>query len=318
MTDLERAFRDALRRVDAIEVPVPPIDPAGLSGRVGLPWRTLLAAAAALVLIAGVGVAVWLNGRGIPATPVPPAGQAVTTVEVDVFSGRANPVLELDPSVADELYALFDDHSGSAESVEPPELGLGFRGLVVTPADAARPVLRIQPDAVLYGTLEAHQRLSDPDGVFFGTVLDAIRGSLPPEVLQAIGEPAEETPPDDTSPPPADGPEPGDVATWILLEPVTAESTDLVIGVTRLGCANGETGRVLPAVVEYGEDRIVIGVDVESRSDQPADCQGNDEVMFSVQLTEPIGQRDLVDAACLSGEAQGTSFCAAGAVRWTP
>lgn len=318
MTDLEQAFRDALRRADTIEVPVPPIDPAELSGRGRLPWRTMLAATAALVVVAGVGVGVWLNGRGIPATPVPPAGQAATTVEVDVFSGRENPVVELDSDVADELYALFDDNSGSAEPVDPPELALGFRGFVVTPADAARPTLRIRSDAVFYGPEEAHRRIPDPDGVFFGTVLDAIRGSLPPEVLEAIGEPVDETPPPDDNSPPADGPEPGDAATWILLEPVTPESTDLVIGVTRLGCANGKTGRVLPAAVEYGEDRIVIRVDVESRSDQPADCQGNDEVTFSVHLTEPIGQRELVDAACLSGEAQGTTSCDGGAVRWTP
>ena len=32
MNDLEQAFRDALRRADTIEIPVPPIDPAEFTG----------------------------------------------------------------------------------------------------------------------------------------------------------------------------------------------------------------------------------------------------------------------------------------------
>lgn len=324
MNDEERAFRDALRRADTVEVPVPPLDPAEISGRghrVRPAWRAALVAAVWVVALAGVGIAVFSSvGRGIPAVPVAPHVEATgATVEVDLFSGRENPVVQLPATVTDELYALLDDRAGSAVNTDPHQGILGFRGFVVTPLDDPdRGVLRVLPDAVQFGPIHDYKRLDDP--VFFEFVLEAIRGSLSDDVLKAIDE-ATRTPVPEESETPLDPPNrTGDTATWILLEPetVTPESTDIVIGVTRLGCASGETGGVLPAVVDYGEDRIAIRVDVEPRGNQPADCQGNDEVMFSVHLTEPIGQRELVDAACLAGEAQGTSFCAAGAVRWTP
>ncbi len=319
MDDLERAFRNALRRADTIEIPVPPIDPAELAGRrQSPPWRTILAVAATVVVVVGVGAA-WAAGRGIPAVPVAPPEPAGATVEVDLFSGRENPVVQLPATVTDELYALLDDRAGSAVNIDPHQGILGFRGFIVTPLDDPdRGVLRVLPDAVQFGPIHDYKRLDDP--VFFEFVLEAIRGSLSDDVLKAIDE-ATRTPVPEESETPLDPPNrTGDTATWILLEPetVTPESTDIVIGVTRLGCASGETGGVLPAVIDYGEDRIAIRVDVEPLGNQPADCQGNDEVMFSVHLTEPIGQRELVDAACLAGEAQGTSFCAAGAVRWTP
>lgn len=70
--DLERAFRDALHRVDTMTVPVPPVDAAELTSR--RPGRRAshrwLAAAAASVVVAGL--AVWaLAGRGgsVPAVP---------------------------------------------------------------------------------------------------------------------------------------------------------------------------------------------------------------------------------------------------------
>lgn len=327
MNDEERAFRDALRRADTVEVPVPPLDPAEISGRghrLRPAWRDALVAAVWVVALAGVGIAVFSSvGRGIPAVPVAPHVEATgATVEVDLFSGRENPVVEISESVTDELYALLDDKAAAAVNTDPREELLGFRGFVVTPVDDPDGrVLRILPDAVRFGPVHDYRRLDDPEQVFFRFILDSIRGSLSDDVLKAIDEVTQTPVAPDESDPPDDPPNrTGDTATWILLNPetVTPDSTDIVLGVTRLGCANGETGRVLPAVVDYGEDQIAIRVDVEAWSDQPADCQGNEEVMFSVHLDEPIGQRELVDAACLAGEAQGTSFCAGGAVRWTP
>jgi hypothetical protein len=113
------------------------------------------------------------------------------------------------------------------------------------------------------------------------------------------------------------GRERGDAATWELLHSaqVDGDAHALEIGVTRLGCASGVTGEVLAPWVVYEKDRIVITVDAAPRGDEPADCQGNDAVPVSVQLDEPIGARELVDGACLEGEAVGTVFCDEP-VRW--
>jgi hypothetical protein len=46
-------------------------------------------------------------------------------------------------------------------------------------------------------------------------------------------------------------------------------------------------------------------------------CMGNDRVARTVNVGEPIGARRLVDGGCQSGEAKSTSFCEAGAVRWS-
>jgi hypothetical protein len=117
----------------------------------------------------------------------------------------------------------------------------------------------------------------------------------------------------------ASGPERerGDVATWVLTDPasVDGDTQALEIEVTRLGCASGVTGEVLEPSVEYDDDRIVITVDVAPFGDQAADCQGNDAVPVTVTLDEPIGARELVDGACLEGEAVSTAFCEEPA-RW--
>ena len=107
----------------------------------------------------------------------------------------------------------------------------------------------------------------------------------------------------------------GDTATWELIGDVTADSRTLEIGVTRLGCAGGVTGEVLVPEVTYEEDRIVVEVDVAPIGDGAQDCQGNDVVPVTVALDDTVGQRQLVDGACLEGEAATTSFCESE-VRW--
>lgn len=110
----------------------------------------------------------------------------------------------------------------------------------------------------------------------------------------------------------------GDTATWELLHPGRVGPTDqgLMVGVTRLGCSSGVTGQVLPPQVAYGQDRIVVRTDVERLPDGASSCPGNDVVPVEVHLEEPIGGRDLVDAACLEGEAVGTAACPQGP-RWS-
>lgn len=107
----------------------------------------------------------------------------------------------------------------------------------------------------------------------------------------------------------------GDPATWELLGDVSAESRTLDIGVTRLGCAGGVTGDVHEPQVSYEEDRIVVEVDVAPLGDDAYDCQGNDVVPMTVELDEAVGERSLVDGACLDGEAGTTALCTTE-VRW--
>lgn len=109
----------------------------------------------------------------------------------------------------------------------------------------------------------------------------------------------------------------GNAATWWLLHPeeVTADSTVLNIGVTRLGCAGGVTGEVLTPRVVYEPDRVLIEVDVAALPNEAYDCPGNDEVPATVALTEPIGERILVDGACLDDAVNGTANCLT-AERW--
>ena len=108
--------------------------------------------------------------------------------------------------------------------------------------------------------------------------------------------------------PPAQGGEPG---TWELLDPdsVTAGTTVLHLGVTRVDCSSGVTGKVLEPKVTYEPTRIVIETDVEALNLKEATCPGNPPVRVRLQLSEPIGDRDLVDGYCVSGEGHHTSFC---------
>jgi hypothetical protein len=112
----------------------------------------------------------------------------------------------------------------------------------------------------------------------------------------------------------------GDTATWELLNPadVAEDGTTLLLGVTRLGCAGGQTGVVLEPSVTVEPERIVIRTDVEELPPGDYSCQGNDVVPVSVEFQQPIGGRELVDAACLDGEAVRTAMCMEGAVRWRP
>lgn len=111
----------------------------------------------------------------------------------------------------------------------------------------------------------------------------------------------------------------GDTATWEvpedhLLDPGT---TFLVLEVTRLDCAGGVTGEVLEPVVDFADDRVEIRTDVAPLPEGTYSCQGNDAERIEVELREPLGVRELVDAACVEGEAVATAACEES-VRWAP
>jgi hypothetical protein len=103
----------------------------------------------------------------------------------------------------------------------------------------------------------------------------------------------------------------GAPATWQLIDgsTVTPDSTVLEVQVTRLDCANGVTGELLSPVVTYEPAQVTIRVDAKPNGLQAANCQGNDAVPLTVTLSEPIGQRTLIDGACISTEAQRTVEC---------
>lgn len=123
-----------------------------------------------------------------------------------------------------------------------------------------------------------------------------------------------------TASPTTTEPAQGSTAVWTVDDtaPPRADSDSFKALVTRVECSGGQTGEVLePQVIVEGE-RIVVTFTVAPLPEGGYPCPGNDQVPYTVQLGEPIGQRTLVDGACLSGEAASTSFCEEGPTRWTP
>jgi heat shock protein HslJ len=235
-------------------------------------------------------------------------------VEVDLYSGRSNIVVPLDAGTTRELYLMLSDleAAGSLTPTEAPDLGLGFRGLVVTPTDATLPQLRILPTKVYVDDHGNYRAVKDPSGNFYVRVYDAIRPALSKDVRDPIPAPSPTIPDTTATIPPAVGA----AATWTLAEPATSGSTQVVLRVTRLTCAGGRTRPLLDPVVSLGTDDIIIRVDAVPVG--MATCPSNDSVTVSVTLPEPIGSRSLMDAACLEGRAVRTQECSGGAVRWTP
>lgn len=114
-------------------------------------------------------------------------------------------------------------------------------------------------------------------------------------------------------------PNPG-VGIWRLkdADAVGATTHTLDIEVSRLECSGGETGEVLDPVVTIEDDRILIRTDVAPLPGGAYTCQDNDWVSVTIELGEPLGDRELVEAACLDDRAASTAFCQDDGVRWRP
>ena len=324
MSDFEGKIRDSLRRVDTAVIPVAPLDPdeiasraPGRAPRVGVA-RAWLAVAAAIVLVAGAGFGAWSwLGRG-STVPAAPAAVPQSSVEIDVFSGRENPRVNLDAAITGQLYAMLSDQeaAGLLKPAALPEQGLGFRGFILTPADTSLPVLRILPTAVYVNRSGPYLRLDDPNERFYTRVYDAIRPLIGEDVRTALPETNPQVPNVTAAVPPAIG----SPATWVLAKPksVSRASISLELEVTRVECSGGKTGTILQPVVSMGPEDIVIRADAQPLTGGSHSCQGNDSVTVTITLPEPVGDRPLMDAVCLEGRTVRTSYCADGAARWKP
>lgn len=326
--DFEQGIRDALRRADFVAIPVRPLDPDDVAAlasdgpRAKLKSRTarrLLAMAASVVLVAGVGLAAWSWLGRSTAIPAAPSAGTEFMVEVDLYSGRENPELQLSPSVGRELYLMLEDITagGLLKPSDPPEFGLELRGFVVTPSDPSLPVLRIVPKRVYLVRAGSYEQYFDTDENFYNRVYHALASQLPEGVPEAPPTTTPVVPTLTAAMPPSLG----DAATWTLAEPnaVSAVSATLTLNVTRLGCSGGKTGDVLKPTFSTSDTQIIIRANVKPRSRSGfAACPSNDAAQVTLQLDGPVGDRVLLDAACLEGDAVGTSSCATGASRWTP
>lgn len=144
--------------------------------------------------------------------------------------------------------------------------------------------------------------------------------SLPTSPRPKIGDPSSGTLPS-VSPSTNPAQAGADAAVWIASpEPgpsTTAQS--FIAQVTRLGCNDGITGQVNAPDVQVSQTRIVVTFTVERATDGGHRCPDNAQVRYTVNIGEPIGNRQLIDGACVSeGEAKTTSFCTDAGVRWNP
>lgn len=162
---------------------------------------------------------------------------------------------------------------------------------------------------VLVGACAGDDSDATPDG----------SGDTPDETTEPLGgdPPDEVDTPDEADPPGADV---GETAVWRVddRDPPDDAATSFTALVTRLGCNGGVTGTVLEPVVTADAERITVTFAVEPVSPGVHTCPGNDGVPFAVELADPVAGRELVDGACLSGDAVTTSFCTEGPVRWSP
>ena len=101
-----------------------------------------------------------------------------------------------------------------------------------------------------------------------------------------------------------------DTAVWEMnpFEPPPRDGSTFRALVSRLGCNDGVNGRVLAPTIERTADTVTVTFTVEKASPGAHTCPGPLPTPYDVDLGEPIGNRSLVDGACLSGAA-ATSSC---------
>jgi hypothetical protein len=79
--------------------------------------------------------------------------------------------------------------------------------------------------------------------------------------------------------------------------PPRPEDTSFVAMVTERVCANGREirGILLPPVIDYRADEVIVSLYVEPVPGGPQACPGTLPTRFEIPLAEPLGDRQLVD-----------------------
>lgn len=109
-------------------------------------------------------------------------------VEIDLFSGRPNPRVHLEPRAADEFMIRLDALRPSTGPARPRE-GLGYRGLHITPALPESPVA----DVVVSGGVVLVRRqdgrelmLDDPRRDLERWLIGRIASDLNPDLVTML------------------------------------------------------------------------------------------------------------------------------------
>lgn len=94
-------------------------------------------------------------------------------------------------------------------------------------------------------------------------------------------------------------------AEWGLAEgqEVTAETTSFDVEVNRIGCNGGVTGEPQEPDIDYRDTEVVVTFQVTPGPPRAATCQGNLPEPYVVELSEPLGDRAVVDGE--SGAVRG-------------
>lgn len=108
----------------------------------------------------------------------------------------------------------------------------------------------------------------------------------------------------------------GDPAVWYVADHhLRPNSTAFMVMVTRTDCSSGVQGEPEKPVIDAGADTITITIRIDPHI-SGGTCEGTAGVLYRVHLREPIGQRDLVDGGCHSGDGlASTAFCSKAGVR---
>ena len=79
---------------------------------------------------------------------------------------------------------------------------------------------------------------------------------------------------------------------------LSAEATSIDVLVNEMGCASGMAadGRIATPEVSYEDDAVVVTIRVVPRPG-PQTCPGNPDTEYTLELDEPLGDRELLDGA---------------------
>ncbi len=93
-------------------------------------------------------------------------------------------------------------------------------------------------------------------------------------------------------------------------EPLSSASTSFTAAVTRMSCHGGVTGTVLRPTIEEDDATVIVTFAVEAATPGIYACPSNDFVPVVVDLSEPLGERPLIDGGCRVTDVAQTAWCA--------